>query len=641
MSVFGSLFTAVSGLSAQSDSISMISNNIANVSTVGYKRTDASFASVVTSQSRDTAYSPGSVRSIQTARISQQGILQQSNSATDIALSGNGFFVVRPDTSTSSEALYTRAGSFSEDSNGILRNASGYYLEGWPVDQNGNLPASQADISSLVPVNLAALNNSAATTSTAGLSLNLKASEVQSTYPVPAAFTPDFTRSIKVYDSLGSGHDLAVNFKKIESPTATANGTLNLSAMAGPLSSNGFNPADTFKVTVGNVGPTTITMNGDMASVINQINAITDINNNPMAYAQLDANGHLTIKARAPGNDVTLATGTTTDPLHPPLEGLGLVAGTDVPPTAGTATGSADASAFVAGAGSSFTLQTGAGTPVTINIANGDDIDAVITTINGTGSFNASLDSNGKLVIKSLTDGDLTIGGTPAAGLNIAAGTSTATPLTMLAATDGTPSTEGWWEVSFSTPDGTIVNSGAVNFTGSGHLNAAEDLSGQTLVSLNNINWGNGADPQSIDFDMSGFSQFSGEYNVISSDQNGAELGLRTGVSIDQDGYVVAQFSNGQSSKIYKLAVATFANVNGLTEVSGNVFRQSDTSGEYNLREAGQGSAGTVASGALEASNVDLADEFSKMIVTQRAYSANTKVISTADQMMQELLQLR
>lgn len=636
MSVFGSLFTAVSGLSAQSDSISMISNNIANVSTVGYKRTDASFASVVTSASRNTAYSPGSVRSIQTARISQQGILQQSNSATDIAISGNGFFVVRPDTSTSAEALYTRAGSFTEDSNGILRNASGFYLQGWPVDQNGNLPASQADISSLVPVNLAALNNSAATTSTAALALNLKASETQSAYPIGASFTPDFTRSIKVYDSLGSGHDLAVDFKKMESPTATATGVVDLSTMTGPLSSNGFNATDTFEITVGSVGPTTINFTGDMPSIINQINAITDVNNKPVAYAQLNASGRLTIKARNTGEDVILANTSGS-----PLGGLGLTEGTSVPPTAATVTGNVNLTGYTAGSTGSLTVQVGAGAPQTVNYTSGDSIATIITALNASGVVNASLDGNNQLVIKGLSDGDLVIGGTPPAGIGISAGTTTATPLAMLAPTTDTPSTEGWWTVDFRTPDGNVISSGAINFSGSGSLNADKDLSGKILTSLTGINWGNGSDPQNIDFDMAGFSQFSGQYNVISSDQNGAELGLRTGVSIDDDGYVVAQFSNGQSSKIYKLAIATFANVNGLTEVTGNVFRQSDTSGEYNLREAGQGSAGTVASGALEASNVDLADEFSKMIVTQRAYSANTKVISTADQMMQELLQLR
>ncbi|HEY1095610.1 MAG TPA: flagellar hook-basal body complex protein, partial [Alphaproteobacteria bacterium] len=80
---------------------------------------------------------------------------------------------------------------------------------------------------------------------------------------------------------------------------------------------------------------------------------------------------------------------------------------------------------------------------------------------------------------------------------------------------------------------------------------------------------------------------------------------------------------------------------NGLIGLNGNVFQQSTESGEYNLREAGTGSAGVIESSALEASNVDLADEFSKMIITQRAYSAGTKVITTTDDMLSELLQLR
>src|SRR3954464_13459090 len=98
MSIFGSLFTAVSGLSAQSDAIGMISNNIANVSTVGYKRIDTAFSSLVTTNSATVSYSPGSVISAQTPTINQQGILQQSASPTDIAISGNGFYVVKSST---------------------------------------------------------------------------------------------------------------------------------------------------------------------------------------------------------------------------------------------------------------------------------------------------------------------------------------------------------------------------------------------------------------------------------------------------------------------------------------------------------------------------------------------------------------
>ncbi len=573
MSVFGALFTAVSGLSAQSTSIGMISNNIANVNTVGYKRIDSDFASLVTTESRSTAYAPGSVRSIQRARVSEQGILQQSSSATDVAVSGNGFFVVKGSaTDTSAEPVYTRAGSFSEDASGVLRNSGGFFLQGWPIDQNGNLPASQADISSLRPINVAFLGGLTLPTSQASLSMNLQADETPDTYPIAAGFTADFSRSIKVFDSLGAGHDLTVNFKKMESPTAHADGGFNIGQIVGPFSGHAnFDGNETFSIQVGGIPAVAevINLDGDVAQLLSDINTMTDpATGRPIAYANLDAGGGLTIRARDPNADITI------------IDGDG--AGTNI--CFGSATkldvsGSADS-----------------GTGITA--------DAYV--------FDAPAVTDTDLLANNLTDGF---------------------PSTL--------NTEGWWTVDFRTPSGAIIKAGAVNFTGGGALNGTADLNGELPISLTNIDWSNGADLQDIDFNMAGFTQFSGQYNVISSAQNGAELGLRTGVSIDEDGFVVAQFSNGQSSKLFKLAIATFANENGLTELSGNVYRESDSSGSFNLREANQGSAGGIASGSLEASNVDLADEFSKMIVTQRAYSSNTKVINTADQMLEELLRLR
>ena len=125
------------------------------------------------------------------------------------------------------------------------------------------------------------------------------------------------------------------------------------------------------------------------------------------------------------------------------------------------------------------------------------------------------------------------------------------------------------------------------------------------------------------------------------SDQDGAELGLRSGIEIDRDGFVIAQFSNGASSVLYKLPLVTFANPNGLAEESGTAYTETEDSGEENLREVGTGGAGFIEASTLENSNVDLADEFALLIVAQRAYSAGTKVINTVDQMTQELLQLR
>lgn len=550
MSVFGSLFTAVSALNSQSQSLGMISNNIANVNTVGYKRTDAAFSSLVTSESRSTQYSPGSVRSVQNARIDQQGILQQSASSTDIAMSGNGFFVVQQGNSLGSEPLYTRAGSFSEDATGVLKNTAGYTLMGWPLDQNGERLPGVDDVSSLVPVDVAFLGGFTQATTDMELALNIDAEETERPFPITAGSTSDFSRSIRVYDSLGNGQDVTVNFRKHETPTAIASGTVDLSNIVGPLSSEPtMDPTDQFDITVGAVGPTTITLDGDLGKLVNDLNSIQDVDGNRVLFAEVNEAGRLVLKSKNLDDDITLADGAGT----PLADGLGM----------------------------------GASVGVT-----------------------AAVDS---------------------------------TTFTRLAEPIRTPNSEGWWDIEVVHPDGsTVLAQGAINFDGNGRLNAeADPLTGKVNVDLDDISFTSGAALQDINFNIANFTQFSGEYNVIYSEQNGAELGLRTGVSIDSEGFVSAQFSNGQSAKIYKLPVATFANANGLNQLSGNVYRESDGSGEYNLREAGKGSAGVIESGTLEGSNVDLADEFSKMIVTQRAYSAGTKVITTADEMTAELLRLR
>jgi flagellar hook protein FlgE len=137
-----------------------------------------------------------------------------------------------------------------------------------------------------------------------------------------------------------------------------------------------------------------------------------------------------------------------------------------------------------------------------------------------------------------------------------------------------------------------------------------------------------------------GLSQFASDYNIAFVNQNGSEVGQLNGVSVDDEGFVVGTFTNGATQKLYRLPLATFANPLALDPRTGNVYAQTSASGEFNLRDAGQGGAGTIVPSALESANVDLADEFTKMIVTQRAYSANARVITTADQMLDELVHI-
>lgn len=539
MSIFGSLFTAVSGMSAQSQSLSMISDNIANASTTGYKRNDAAFSTLVTNSGSSTFYSSGGVNARANARISMQGILQQSASSTDIGMSGNGMFVVRGSTTDpNSETLYTRAGSFSEDANGQLKNTAGYYLYGWAVNPDGT-PVSTENAANLVPIDLSTLGNTSQLTTVAGLSANLDATTAQTAYPVASGTAASWTHDITVYDSLGTGQTLTANFVKSASPTAQT-------------TSSGVDLTTAYPAGGGNI---TVTINGtghtvaigtSVNDLISNINALDDggLPAQPIAYANLNSDGTINVKVSNVSQSLSFADGTAT------IASLGL----------------------------------------------------------GAGPFAA-----------------------PAAP-------------TTLAATANTPNTEGWWNVTFTDANGLPVStagSGYINFNSDGTINATPDTNGEVNVALTGINWGNGSTAQDIDYNIADLTQQSNSFTVNSDTQDGVGLGTLTGITFDEDGFVNAQYSNGLSSKAYQLAIGNFPNPDGLEAVTGNVYRVTDASGNANLGPANTGGAGSVQGGELEASNVDIADEFSKMIVTQRAYTANTKVISTADQMTQDLLQLR
>ena len=117
--------------------------------------------------------------------------------------------------------------------------------------------------------------------------------------------------------------------------------------------------------------------------------------------------------------------------------------------------------------------------------------------------------------------------------------------------------------------------------------------------------------------------------------------GLLSSIEISGDGFVIANFTNGQSRKVYQIPIASFPNMNGLTPQGNNVFSQSDVSGEFSLQEVGSAGVGSVVVEALESSNADLANQLTDLIVAQRIYSANTKSIETASQLLEELVNLQ
>lgn len=216
MSLTGAMMIGVTGLNANSQALSVASSNIANVNTVGYKAGQNNFSTLLADSMGSGDISSQGVISIASQNVTQQGLLQTTESPTDLAISGNGFFVVNQAANGTGRVLYTRAGNFTPDSNGDLKNAAGFYLMGWPVDINGNIPTDRNDMS---PVNVAGLSGKAQATTEMTVQANLQASTAAvSGYTAgdmaSGAVTPAFTRTINVYDSQGGAQPLGISFVK-------------------------------------------------------------------------------------------------------------------------------------------------------------------------------------------------------------------------------------------------------------------------------------------------------------------------------------------------------------------------------------------------------------------------------------------
>lgn len=152
-----------------------------------------------------------------------------------------------------------------------------------------------------------------------------------------------------------------------------------------------------------------------------------------------------------------------------------------------------------------------------------------------------------------------------------------------------------------------------------------------------------GATPMSISINYSAIKQYGNEgiSTVTIIDQDGYPAGTLDSTSIDPSGIIVGKFTNGKSQNMAQVALATFNNPAGLTKVGDNLYAKSNNSGEAQVGPSGSGGRGSFNPGSLEMSNVDLAQEFSNMIITQRGFQANSKIISTVDEMLQELANLK
>ncbi|OOG27131.1 flagellar hook protein FlgE [Thioalkalivibrio denitrificans] len=151
----------------------------------------------------------------------------------------------------------------------------------------------------------------------------------------------------------------------------------------------------------------------------------------------------------------------------------------------------------------------------------------------------------------------------------------------------------------------------------------------------------NGADPLNIDFDLSNATQYGGTFNVTSLSQDGFSTGRLNSIDIDSSGVVFARYTNGQSEALGKVALANFANPQGLQQLGDNAWGESFAAGDVILGQADTGNFGTIQAGGLETANVDIAEQLVKMITAQRNFQANAQVITTADSITQTIINIR
>ncbi|WP_295226365.1 flagellar hook protein FlgE [uncultured Brevundimonas sp.] len=584
MSLNSAMLAGVSGLAANSAALAAISQNIANVNTVGYKRTASEFQTLVNSQTASGgSYSAGGVTTNTRSYVSQEGQLQRTTSSTDLAVNGQGFFV----TTTQAEnvgatdtRLFTRAGAFTVDKQGYLKNSAGLYLQGWPVDSNGEISTDPSDLSRLRSINIGSVGGTAEPTTRVQINANLRSSQesssaasAQSYKGVSDTATPAVTHDVSVrYTRTGANsHDLVIK-----------SGSQKIDASA------------TFDPTTGAI--TGLTINGANAG------SATAIGTPPTQIQFTPASGPaytLNLSDVGLGNENVAKT-----KYDPSVNSMAMYNADDDNPV---------------GVKPDFKMNI----PVSDSKGGQRNLELRFLKSDEPNIWYAE--------IVSVPASDV-IAGAPYANGQIKTGKIAFTPSGRL----DVDTMKAW-------PAGTGLFDDPTMAT----LNFGKSDPANLTMPAGEVAWadGLGIAAQAVTLDLNtsagGLSQLNTASVVQSTVTNGTAFGNLSEIKIDEGGFVTAIFDNGVMRRIAQVAVATFPSPDSLREVSGNAYAVSLQSGTFNLKAAGTGGAGEIAAKQLESSTVDLSAEFTGLITTQRAYSASSKIITTADEMLAELINIK
>jgi flagellar hook protein FlgE len=657
MSLFGSMTTAISGLTAQSRSLGHISDNIANSQTVGFKRTDTSFVNLITSSS-PRLHSPGSVAARPDFRNSVQGTIEQVENNTAMAVAGQGFFSVAIQNGEENNLptfdpreFYTRGGDFTLDRNGYMVNSAGYFLEGWASDPNSGQP----DRTQLVPIRVSQLVSNPVATSEIQLAANL---------PADFADSSNFASTVSIYDSLGNPRTVQFNWNKVANnawrlDVAAPGSTLDPVGGGAPIA--GFNDqaistfnvqgttqpvrqedvvavaavtaGDVYTLTINGTPLTYVAIAGDtQLSVRNQlISKVNTLSATLGVSAQVESGTELRLRATNIGTAYTTS-GNAELTITPDVANVAPAYQTDSFILTGTVGELGDdytisLSGITGGsvATRSWTYAT-TGAESSINaVANG-----LAAIINGDPDSPAVASVSGGI----LTLTAKTLNPIPTWTVDPPTATNGEIPPHIGVTFGSTASTAG-------TPVAlTVANVGG----GTATVPANQQVGDRAYVDLV-VDYGLGQQNVRVQIgtfgQADGLTQYAGsEYAVRSLSQNGVPQGSFSSLAIRETGDVVINYDNGQSRVINRVPIITFNAPDELERVDGQGFQRTIESGEARALDPSSDGAGKLVVGSVERSNVDIATEFTKLITAQRAYTANTRVVTASDEMLRDTLNM-
>ncbi len=667
--MFKSLYSGVSGLTANLTNLDVIGNNIANSNTVGFKSGRVTFTEMLTqtirSASRPVSGGLGGSNPQQIGlgtRVGSidtnfnQGNFQTTGKKTDLAIQGPGFFILSDGTSN----VFTRAGIFGLDSENTLVNPStGLRVQGVMADAEGVLGTGPMtdifiDPSLVVPAS--------ATTSIQMMGNLDSASDAKGTIMQSASFMVAGTGTHELLDlplGLNDGDVISIGGQDmggadLSAATLPVTSATTLDDISDFLQNSLIAAGHNASVDIGADGVFTVnnTSVNDFSGLSliggSQFNSLFNFGN--VAIGDSGAGGQVLAYAQAD----TLATN-----LYSPSGVSMNLADGDTLDLGGTVGGEA---------------TTNVDMPITATSTLGDimnqlqfglGITSVGGQINDLGQMILTGEPGTESAISNITvaqqgmENDALSAGFDFDPTQDAVDRKTFTMATVTYDSLGNqhninfefekePGLNQWrWNASMDGGEEiTAGSSGTVSFNTNGSINNFTYDAGATGITFNpNVGGAQGADPVTMTVDygevgaLTGLTQFAGS-GSLQGIADGFGTGTLVDFNIDQTGTITGIFSNDTMRNLGRIAMATFSNSDGLMREANNTYRRSGNSGQPVETFAGTGNGITLVPGALETSNVDLAKEFTNLVVAQRAFQANSRVITTADQVMQELVNL-